>query len=205
MKNIVFAVLIFALSCMFVVSCSVAGVYQSELKIAPVKVYESILENFKNKRYEEVERAIPYVQPVLSTIKAKFGLDLQPEIQSALKSKSNDFYTTLEKLIFYDIRLIFISIIEQGKSTSPQELKLWFKMAYANYLLLSPAVLKEEKGFISDRKIKKMFREAYSCLGSESPYGGKILPDLKLFEKRSDEIVERILVVFPEIKEKEQE
>ncbi|MDI6734647.1 MAG: hypothetical protein QME42_00380 [bacterium] len=191
-------VTILALSCIFIVSYSVAEIYQSELKIAPVKVYESILENFKNKKYEEVERALSYIQPVVDTIKVKFGLELQPEIQSALKAKSDNFYTAIERLIFYDIQIIFISIIEQGKGQSPQSLKLWFKMAYANYLLLSPIVLKDEKGFISDRKIKKMFKETYICLGSESPYGEKIPLDLELFRKRSDEIIGNIVKVFPE-------
>ncbi len=198
MKNIFSAVLIFTLSCIFAVSCSRAEVYQSELKIAPVKVYESILENFKNKRYVEVERAIPYVQPVMDTIKAKFDVDLQPEIQSTLKAKSNNFYTAIEKLIFYDIQIIFISMIEQKEGQSSQELKPWLKMAYANYLLLSPTILKNKENFAVDREIKKMFREAYSYLGSESPYGGKIPPNLKLFKKRSDKIIENMVKVFPE-------
>ena len=198
MKNIFYTITILALYSIFSISYSSAQIYYSELKIAPVKVYESILENFKNKKYEDVGRAIPYIKPVLDTIKAKFEVDIQPEIQSTLKAKSDNFHTTIEKLIFYDIRVIFTSIIEQGKSQSPQDLKLWFKMAYANYLLLSPVVLKDEKGFIGDREIKKMFRDTYICLGSESPYGGKTPPDLELFKKRSDKIIENIIKVFPE-------
>ncbi len=198
MKNIFSSVLIFALSCILVVSYSIAGIYQSELKIAPYKVYESIFENFKNKRYAEVRQAIPYLKPVLDTIKTDFALDLQPEIQSALKAKSDNFYTVIEKLIFYDIQIIFISILEQGENQSHQELKPWLKMAYANYLLLSPTILKNKENFSVDREIKKMFREAYSCLGSESPYGKKIPPNLELFGKRSDKIIENIVNVFPE-------
>ena len=184
--------------CLFFISYSNAGVYQSELKIAPVKVYKSMLDNFKNKRYEKVEKAIPFVEPVMNTIKARFGVDIQPEIKSALKARNNNFYITLEKLIFYDIWNIFTLIIKEGENQSPQELKLWYKMAYANYLLLSPVILQNKENFTLDRKIKKMFKETYLCLGSESSYGKKIPMDLRLFEERSDEIIENISMVFPE-------
>jgi len=184
--------------CIFFISYSNAGVYQSELKIAPVKVYKSMLDNFKNKRYEKVEKAIPFVEPVMNTIKARFGVDIQPEIKSALKARNNNFYITLEKLIFYDIWNIFTLIIKEGENQSPQELKLWYKMAYANYLLLSPVILQNKENFTLDRKIKKMFKETYLCLGSESSYGKKIPMDLRLFEERSDEIIENIGMVFPE-------
>ncbi|MFH1563380.1 MAG: hypothetical protein ABIF11_08210 [Nitrospirota bacterium] len=198
MKNIFYTITIFVLSCIFSIPYSVAGLYQSELKIAPVKVYESILENYAHKNYTEIETALAYVEPVIETIKTKLGIDLKPEIQSALKAKNPQLYTVILRFIFCDIRVIFTSIAEEGKKQSPNNLKLWFKMAYANYLLLSPVVLKDEKRFTSDREIKKMFREAYICLGSESPYGGKTAPDLELFKKRSDKIIENIVKVFPE-------
>ncbi|MFH1897194.1 MAG: hypothetical protein ABH886_03000 [Candidatus Desantisbacteria bacterium] len=103
MRKIFCIVTLFVLSCMFFATYSMAGVYQSELKIAPVKVYESMLDNFENKRYEKVEKALPFVEPVMNTIKARFGVDIQPEIQATLKARSDNFYIALEKLIFYDI------------------------------------------------------------------------------------------------------
>ncbi|MFH1096031.1 MAG: hypothetical protein V1749_00805 [Candidatus Desantisbacteria bacterium] len=198
MRKIFCIVTLFVLSCMFFATYSMAGVYQSELKIAPVKVYESMLDNFENKRYEKVEKALPFVEPVMNTIKARFGVDIQPEIQATLKARSDNFYIALEKLIFYDIWNIFTSIIKEGENQSPERLKLWFKMAYANYLLLSPVILQNKENFTLDRKIKKSFKETYLCFGSESSYGEKIPMNLRLFEKCSDEIIENIGMVFPE-------
>ncbi|MFH1897285.1 MAG: hypothetical protein ABH886_03475 [Candidatus Desantisbacteria bacterium] len=77
-------------------------------------------------------------------------------------------------------------------------MKLWFKMAYANYLLLSPVILQNKENFTLDRKIKKSFKETYLCFGSESSYGEKIPMNLRLFKKCSDEIIENIGMVFPE-------
>ncbi|MBU1753011.1 hypothetical protein KKG56_04030 [bacterium] len=201
MKNIFFITTIFVLCHVFSISSSSAQVYLEKIEIAPSKVYKSALENFEKKKYEEVDLAIYYIEPVMDAIKSEFGIDLKPEIQSGLKAKGTSFCTAIRRLIFYDICLIFTSIDKEGKDYSTDKLRVWFKMAYINYLLLSPVLLKDKANFAIDRKIKKMFSESYLCFGSESPYGKKIPPNLKLFRKRSVRIIEELIGVFPEFKE----
>jgi len=201
MKNLFLTITILILFCTLSISTSSAQVYLEEIEIAPSKAYKSILENFEKKKYEEVKLALVFVEPVINTVKLKFGLDIKPEIQSGLKAKGTSFCTAIRRLIFYDICLIFTSIDKEGKDYSTDKLRVWFKMAYINYLLLSPVLLKDKANFAIDRKIKKMFSESYLCFGSESPYGKKIPPNLKLFRKRSVRIIEELSRVFPEFKE----
>ena len=201
MKNLFLTITILILFCTLSISTSSAQVYLEEIEIAPSKAYKSILENFEKKKYEEVKLALVFVEPVINTVKLKFGLDIKPEIQSGLKAKGTSFCTAIRRLIFYDICLIFTSIDKEGKDYSTDKLRVWFKMAYINYLLLSPVLLKDKANFAIDRKIKKMFSESYLCFGSESPYGKKIPPNLKLFRKRSVRIIEELIGVFPEFKE----
>ncbi|MEW6621193.1 MAG: hypothetical protein AB1422_17990, partial [bacterium] len=139
---------IIVLICIFSISYLEAKPYLAEVKIAPVKVYKSMLENYQQKQYEKVNTSLGYVKPIIDTIKLEFEIDLNTEFQTTLKQKDNTFYTTLNRLIFYDIQVIFNSIQEEGKTQSPVILKNWFRMAYANYLLLSSTLKENKETFI---------------------------------------------------------
>ncbi|MFH1962617.1 MAG: hypothetical protein ABIJ30_07070, partial [bacterium] len=118
MKNLFLTITILILFCTLSISTSSAQVYLEEIEIAPSKAYKSILENFEKKKYEEVKLALVFVEPVINTVKLKFGLDIKPEIQSGLKAKGTSFCTAIRRLIFYDICLIFTSIDKEGKDYS---------------------------------------------------------------------------------------
>ncbi|MEW6621495.1 MAG: hypothetical protein AB1422_19540, partial [bacterium] len=94
----------------------------------------------------------------------------------------------------------FNSIQEEGKTQSPVILKNWFRMAYANYLLLSSTLKENKETFIADRELKRLFSTTYGYLGTESPYGEMIPPNLKLFKENANKISEGISKIYPEIR-----
>jgi hypothetical protein len=61
--------------------------YRSELKVAPTDDYKAVFDYIEKKDYEKIEVALAYVTPVMDTIKSKFGVDLKPEIETALNKK----------------------------------------------------------------------------------------------------------------------
>ncbi|MDI6781726.1 MAG: hypothetical protein QME49_06480 [bacterium] len=157
-------------------------VSSAELRIAPIKVYESILTNFKEKKYKNVKTALTFIEPIISDINTRFGIDLNPE----LTTRDERCYAAIKRLLFYDIQRIFAIISMKEEKDNPRVL---FKMAYADYCLLSLEFLSDEAYFAVDKKIRKMFAKTYLDLGKESPYGKKIHPDINMFKLHAEEIV----------------
>ncbi|MBI4778034.1 hypothetical protein HY792_03850 [Candidatus Desantisbacteria bacterium] len=170
-------------------SSAISAVYPSELKIAPVKVYESILTNFKEKKIKNVKTALTFIDPIIVAINIQFGVDLNPEIQAGLKTRDDGFNIAVKRLLFYDIRLIFADI---SKGEEKNNLRVLFKMSYADYCLLSSEFLSDKTYFDIDRRIRKMFTKAYLDLGKESPYGEKVQPDINMFKRHADEIIDEL-------------
>jgi len=177
-------------------SPAAAAIYPSELKVAPIKVYESILTNFKEKKYANVKTALTFIDPIMVAVNTEFGIDLKPEIQAGLKARGEGFNISIRRLIFYDICLMF-AVISKGEENKQRVL---FKMCYANYCLLSTEFLRDSATFDLDRRVRKMFMKAYLDLGKESPYGGKTPSDMNLFKIHANEIMDELIRVFPEFK-----
>ncbi|MBU1153544.1 hypothetical protein KKB84_06235 [bacterium] len=192
--------------CIFVSLCLskvAAATYPSELKVAPVKVYESILTNFKEKKYASVKTAITFIDPIIGAVNTEFGIDLSPEIQSGLKARDEGFNVSIRRLIFYDIRLMFTVISKGEEKGEENRQRVLFKMAYANYCLLSTELLSDSANFDLDRKVRKMFTKAYLDLGKESPYGKKTPSDINSFKVHANEIINeltRVVAGFEDVK-----
>ncbi len=168
-------------------------VSSAELRIAPIKVYESILTNFKAKKYKNVKTALTFIEPIISAINTRFGIDLNPE----LTARDERCYVAIKNLLFYDIQRIFAVISEGEKGGKKDNLGVLFKMAYADYCLLSLEFLRDEAYFDVDKRVRKMFAKTYLDLGKESPYGKKIQPDMNMFKIHTDEIIDELSQVFP--------
>jgi len=205
MKSRVFAtiVAIFIYCSLFVPKLE-AQSYRSNLEIAPTDVYQAVFDYIEKRDYEKIRAALSYVSPVLDTIKNKFGVDLKPEIETALNEKDTpSLITSMRKLTFYDLKDILNAIVNEGKFQTVDKLQAWIKMAYLDYLFLSPAIVAEKKGFAADQEIKRIFKKAHGVLSGDSPYTQEEKGvDPKLFAEYATQIEAMVLQLFPEFKSK---
>lgn len=176
--------------------------YRSELEVAPPDVYKTVFDDIEKRDYEKIRAVLSYVSPVLDTIKSKFGVDLKPEIETSLNKKDTpSLITSMRKLTFYDLKDILNAIVNEGKVQSVDKLQAWIKMAYLDYLFLSPAIVAEKKGFAADQEIKRVFKKAYGALSGHSPYTQEEKGfDLNLFAEYTAQIEAIVLKLFPEFK-----
>lgn len=201
MKSRAFATIIaIFIYCSLFVPKPEAQSYRSNLEIAPADVYKVVFDYIEKKDYEKIKVALAYVTPVMDTIKSKFGVDLKPEIETALNKKDiPSLIASMRKLTFYDLKDILNAIVNEGKVQSGDKLQAWIKMAYLDYLFLSPAIVAEKKGFAADQGIKGNFKKAHATLSGDSPYAKEESgPDLKLFAEYAAQIENACLRLFPE-------
>jgi hypothetical protein len=203
MKSRAFAtIMAIFIYCSLVVPKLEAQSYRSNLEIAPTDVYRTVFDYIEKRDYENIRVALSHVSPVLDTIRSKFGVDLKPEIETALNKKDTpSLITSMRKLTFYDLKDILNAIVNEGKVQSVDKLQAWIKMAYLDYLFLSPTIVAEKKGFAADQEIKRNFKKAHATLAGNSPYfKGETGPDLKLFADCTTQIEGIVLKLFPEFK-----
>ena len=176
--------------------------YRTNLEIAPTDVYKSVFEYIEKKDYEKIRVALTYVSPVLDTIKSKFGVDLKPEIETALNKKDiPSLIASMRKLTFYDLKDILNAIVNEGNLQTADKLQAWIKMAYLDYLFLSPVIVAEKKGFAADQEIKRIFKKAHGALSGYSPYVQEEKGvDPKLFAEYTNQIEAMVLQLFPVFK-----
>ena len=176
--------------------------YRSELEVAPTDVYKAVFDYIEKKDYEKIKVALAYVTPVMDTIKSKFGVDLKSEIETALRKKDIPLLNTaMRKLVFYDLWDTFDAIVKEGNSQPQDKLQAWLKMAYLDYLFLSPAITIEKKSFAVDQEIKKIFKKAHAALGEYSPYAQEEKgSNLMQFAEYANQIEGKCLELFPEFK-----
>ena len=181
---------------------SEAQSYRSELEVAPTDDYKAVFDYIGKRDYEKIKVALAYVTPVMDTIKSKFGVDLKSELETALRKKDIPLLNTaMRKLVFYDLWDTFDAIVKEGNSQPQDKLQAWLKMAYLDYLFLSPAIATEKKAFPSDQEIKRIFKKAHGSLSEQSPYSQEEKGvDLKLFAEYAAQIEAIVLKLFPEFK-----
>jgi hypothetical protein len=174
--------------------------YRKELEVAPTDVYKAVFDYIEKKDYEKIRTALVYISPVIDTLKNKFGVGLRLEIETALQKKDvPSLNATIRKLVFYDLLDTFYSIVKEGNSQPQDKLQAWLKMAYLDYLFLSPTIVAEKKGFVADQEIKKIFKKAHAALGEYSPYTkGEKGSNLMQFAEYANQIEGKCLELFPE-------
>jgi hypothetical protein len=203
MKSRAFATIIaIFIYCSLFVPNLEAQSYRSNLEIAPTDVYKAVFDYIEKRDYEKIREALSYVSPVLDTIKSKFGVDLEPEIETAMNKKDIPLLiASMRKLTFYDLKDILNAIVNEGKFQSVDKLQVWIKMAYLDYLFLSPAITIEKKSFAVDQEIKKIFKKAHAALGEYSPYTKEEKgSDVMQFAEYANQIEAKCLELFPEFK-----
>ncbi len=176
--------------------------YRSNLEIASTDVYKTVFDYIEKRDYEKIRLALSYVSPVLDTIKSKFGVDLKSELETALNNKdTTSLIASMRKLTFYDLKDILNAIVNEGKFQTVDKLQAWIKMAYLDYLFLSPVIVDDKKGFSADQEIKRTFKKAHGALSGYSPYTqeGKGV-DPNLFAECTTQIEAMVLQLFPEFK-----
>ena len=126
------------------------------------------------------------------------------ELSEALNNKERDpIYKALIKMIYYDMHNIFdeVTIEIKGQEYDSVKLRILFRLAYADYLLLSPAILEDQNGFVINRNIKNLFRKSNNILGLSGPYFAyKEKVSLVLFENQLSQIKNKFLTVLPQLK-----
>jgi len=201
MKSRAFATIIaIFIYCSLFVPKPEAQSYRSVLEVAPTDVYQAVFDYIGKKDYEKIKVALAYVTPVMDTIKSKFGVDLEPEIETAMNKKDiPSLIASMRKLTFYDLKDILNAIVNEGKFQSVDKLQAWIKMAYLDYLFLSPAIVAEKKGFAADQEIKRIFKKAHEALSGNSPYTQEEKGfNPKLFAECATQIEGIVLKLFPE-------
>jgi len=203
MKSRAFATIIaIFIYCSLFVPKLEAQSYRSELEVAPTDVYKAVFDYIEKKDYEKIRTALVYISPVIDTLKNKFGVELRLEIETALQKKDvPSLNATIRKLVFYDLWDTFNSIVKEGNSQPQDKLQAWLKLAYLDYLFLSPMVVAEKKGYAADQEIKKIFKKAHDALGEYSPYTKEEKgSNLMQFAEYANQIEGKCLELFPEFK-----
>jgi hypothetical protein len=172
---------------------------QPNLGIATIDAYKAICGYIENQEYEKVEAAVYHLNPVLNLLEKKYDVVLIREIEIALKSKDiSKINYVIRKIVYYDMVSIFDNIDFSNETVDKIRVRL--KLAYSDYLLISPYIIKQNR-FRIDQLIKKDFRRAYNLLASEKPYSKYDLHvNTNTFNDVSDLIKLRVVEIFQDIK-----
>lgn len=183
------------------------GFSRKKMNIAPVDIYTSVLEYIKEEEYDKVKVSVAYLNPLITSLKKNYNADIMSEIGESLNNKDKaKLINAVYKLIFFDMRDIFKELSENSKEYEKRELTAWLKMAYRNYIFLSPTVKKFKKdGFNIDRSIRKDFKRSYRILSAASPYREEEKRiHIEHFTVCTQEITKNIVKVFPQFKTEKQ-
>lgn len=196
------AILIQATVFLFIGSSpALAQPYRNNLPLPSLEINRNLLSYAQAKDFEKISRTLPVVKSLTDTFKAKFGSDIESELQSALNSQDPDrIFKSTQRLVALDLKDLMDLSVELMPE-SPDRARAKMKAAYLNYLLLSPFV--EKANFTSDQRIKKNFRSATLALEASAPYSGeKALAkttianqeEIKRLTGEIDKELERVLV-----------
>ena len=93
----------------------------------------------------------------MDTFRRKFGIDLESRFRASLSAREG--FTTLHlsrQLVYFDIKDLFT--LTAAEATSPSRVKTLLRIAYLDYLLLSPHIRNIDS--TSDQAIKTNFQRA---------------------------------------------
>jgi len=115
--------------------------YRMDMKTPAVQLYESMLLFAEMRKYVQIEKSLPYLKEIFSSEKEKFKVDLQKEIEEAIKSGDQAVVlSAVRKTIYYDIKDIFHSVNSQFDKEPGSTIISWLKMAGLDYKMLSPYI-----------------------------------------------------------------
>ena len=147
-----------AFTALFTPSSAEAQPYREALESPPSKTYQEILYHFHQRDYENLKRSLRLLQPLTRHLKSTYQVDVVRQIESGIKTGDHEgILLSIQRLVFLDMRDLFslaFSTIDASKEQARESLR----MAYRNYLLLSPYV--QISRFRTDQRIKTLFRHA---------------------------------------------
>lgn len=132
--------------------------YRESLASPPSKTYREILRDFHQRDYEKIERSLHTLQPLVRHLKSTYQIDVVQQIENGIRTGNHkEILLSIQQLIFLDTRDLF-SLALNTINTSTEHARKSLRMAYRNYLLLSPYV--QVSHFRTDQRIKTLFRRA---------------------------------------------
>lgn len=172
--------------------------YRLGLDPPSFEIYKSMLEFAENEKFDKISGSWGFLGRVPDEIRDKFGVELEVELNDAVRERNKPAaLTAVRKLVYYDMKDIFSVILHSNEEDAAQ-LKGLIKVAYLDYLHLSPEV--EKTNLELDTRIKNSFKEAFAVF-SESETDGEIAPDSARAERARPlfaRIENDVLEVFPD-------
>lgn len=197
MKNILF-VWLTGLSILFTSDGALSATAQrAKLKAPPVKIYQSMLQFVDKQDYGKIEASLAFIQPIVLPIKKKWDVDMEREIREGV-AKQNETVVRLsiQKLIFFDMESLLYTSIDKDRLN--KERRVQIRIAYLNYLLLSPTIKKKQ--FLADQRVKKVFHRLHASVGT-SPYVRSASDvDFTAMENQIHAMEKEMIKLFPEWK-----
>ena len=130
------------------------------------------------------------MHPILVEIQTDYDIDLEKEIRELIATgQQQKIYNLIKKLIYWDIKHLLSQILTDDNA-SLQQKRVRLKMAYFDYLLLSPEIRQNQ--FAMDAKLKNAFKRAYAKAAASDP---------EALKTHLNQIQAQLLLFFPNFKQ----
>lgn len=168
---------------------------RAKLKTPPVKIYQSMLRFVDKQNYGKIEASLSFVKPVILAIKKKWDIDMRSEIRDGVvKQDEIAVRRSIHKLIFLDMEWLLYKSAD--KDLTNKERRRQIRIAYLNYLLLSPTVKKKQ--FLADQRVKRIFHRLHAILGTSRYAQSASNVDATVIENQIHSIEKEMFKLFPE-------
>lgn len=138
--------------------------YRETASKSSIDLYHQMFVYAEKQDNDKILTLLDSIKVPLNGIKSNFGKDLNAMIKQALSTGSKeDVLQALYTLIYYEMKNVFrdtVKGIESGRLPPLATLKERLKLAYVDYLLVSPKA--REKNFDLDREIRKDFNKLFT-------------------------------------------
>ncbi|MBU4304458.1 MAG: hypothetical protein KJ893_02365 [Candidatus Omnitrophica bacterium] len=155
---------------LFIILCSVLVVllslslanaqsYRENAAVSSVYVYRQMVDSVDAGQLSKVLELARPIEAILAALETNLSVNIKSQLERAVASQDREKVKgALHKLIFYDIQDIFRAAKKSITSrTDAGKLKEQLKLAYLDYLIVSPEAKRIDFGL--DREVRKVFNE----------------------------------------------
>lgn len=167
--------------------------YRDNLPLSQVEIFQRMFSQAEEEGFDKIQKGAIFLEPLFSAIQTKMGVGIKGEIEKGIVQKDKTrVLAALGQLVYLDM----IDLLSIGgdllKENNIDKAKSKIKIAYADYLLISPSI--SAKSFPTDQKVKNSFRLLSLGVGTT----------LKTedYHRMTKEIQQDIVSVQPEYKNK---
>lgn len=165
--------------------------YRDTLQISQVEIFQRMLSQTQEEAFEKVQKSAIFLNPLFSALNEKFGVDMKTAVQNKIAQKDREgLENSLLHLIFLDMTDLLQIAGEQLREKNMDQAKIKIKVAYQDYLLLSPSI--SVKSFGASQKIKNDFR--ILTLGTESTL------NQEEYKRLTSDIQQGVASAYPDFK-----